>query len=839
MMGSGAGKGGVGRQPVDRGTEGEDRAQPIEAPIERWGGAVFAVAAAVLTLLFYREFVFHPDRMIFGTDMLLEGHPLRGFALDEVREGRGLPGWNPFLNGGHPFLSTLPGPVFYPSTLLYLLLPLHRAIGWTFVLHTFLAGLFAYFAGRSFRLGRGASAVAGFTFMFSGYLLSTLYGGHDGRMFALVLMPLALGLLERGLRSGAPGWFLGLGAVVALQIFTPHTQIMYFSSLALVTYAALRVWTLFRAARREQGLSGHPDKRGPEGRGWGYVESGSRPRDLLRPGALLVLAFAVAAALGAIQLLPTYQLLEHVVRAAAEEGYEFAASWALPPQELTALFLPDLVGQLNSYWGTNPFKLHTEYLGIVPFALATLAVAASLGRGPRSGGRERHEARPLDRPIVWILAGISALGVLFALGAATPVHRIAYTLVPMMDSFRAPSMMLGPVAVFAALLAGAGWERARAGRRPGSSIPWLPVSAVSAPFLLVGLGAALAPAGLLEFAYHAWFPSGWPRTPPPELEETLRFSGWVAVVGWSSVLAGARALETGRVGEWALIPLLALLVLDLWRVDDRFLRVVEAEAQLDADQTVRALADEIGPGERSWPVEGTYHPNELMQHGIPVITGTQKFLLDGYDRLVGGVQQENLLRYPVLWGLFDLRYLIARSELEVPLLRPVEVPGPLVRVYELTERTPHAFFPERVRAAADTAEARRLTLEIPDPRAEAVVEARRPPPAGAGSARLTEWTPDEVVLEVSAEREGLLFISELWAPGWRAEVEGREIPIHRTNTAFRGLHLPAGDHQLRLTYAAPGYRTGRAVSAVTLLLLFGALGWIGTGKVRRRRGSAS
>ncbi len=806
----------------------------------RRGAVAFAALAAVLSVLFYRDFVFHPERMLFGTDMLLEGHPLRGFALEEVRAGRGLPGWNPFLNAGHPFLATLPGPLFYPSSLLYLVLPLHRAIGWTFVLHGFLAGIFGYFAGRSFRLGREASALVGLSFMFSGYLLSTLYGGHDGRMFALTLVPLALGFLERGLRGGRTGWFVGLGVVIAFQIFTPHTQMMYFSSLLLVAYAGFRI------------LTGGPGRGLAAGR-TGPKDGGSRPERwaaLARPAGLLVLAFAVAAAIGAVQLLPTYLLLEHVVRAAAEEGYEFAASWALPPAEVTALVLPDLMGSLGTYWGTNPFKLHSEYLGAVPVALATVAVASSFQSGKaRQGGegraRRRHtstdpgvepgsgDGHSMERSVVWFLAGAFLLGVLFALGGATPVHRLAYAVVPMMDSFRAPSMMLGPVSVLVALLAGAGWQRIRS---PERDLPWLAVLLASAPFLLLGLAALLAPRGLLTFVYHSWLPEGWPRTPPAELEGALRISGGLLVTTWLAVLGAARGLRAKRIGAWVVLPLMFLLVGDLWRVDARYLRTAEAADELAPPPGAQALAEALRPGERAWPVEGAVHPNELMRSGVPVLNGTQKFLLEGYARLVGGVGQENLLRHPTLWGLFDLRVLLARSELETPLLERLEIPGLGARAYEPAARRPHAYFPSRVRAARSPAEALRGVLALEDPGAEALVEAEEAPPAGSGTARVSVWEADDVVLEVSAQEAGLLFVSELWAPGWKVTVDDREERVYRTNVAFRGVRVPAGDHRVRFVYRTPGFRTGRTVSLVALVLVAGFLGGAWVVDVRCLRG---
>ncbi len=73
---------------------------------------LFLAGAALVSLAFYREFVFSPGSLLFGTDMLGEGFPLRRLLVDEVRAGRGIPQWNPYDYGGMPYVATLPGPVF-------------------------------------------------------------------------------------------------------------------------------------------------------------------------------------------------------------------------------------------------------------------------------------------------------------------------------------------------------------------------------------------------------------------------------------------------------------------------------------------------------------------------------------------------------------------------------------------------------------------------------------------------------------------------------------------------------------------------------------------------------
>ena len=752
---------------------------------------LFSGVCVLLSVLFYRDFVFGPGTMLYGTDMLDQAYQLRKFGVEEIRSGRGFPLWNPFVYGGLPYLAVLPGPVFYPTSLLYLVMPLHRAIGWTFVLHTALGGIFAFAAARSLRLGPWASAVAGLAFMFTGMVVSTLFGGHDGRMFVMVLVPLAFACLERGLQSGRPGWFVGMGLVVALQVFTPHVQLMYYSSLCLSLYALIRIVGVWRG-----------DETG-------------------RPGAARLLGwfsfgFVIAGLIGAAQLVPTWRILEIAVRGGTgESGYSFAASWALPPQEITSLFLPDLIGSLGTYWGSNPFKLHTEYLGGVPVALALLGLA-----GFRSDSRVR------------ILGAIAFLCLLFALGAATPVHRLMYAAIPFVSRFRAPSMMLGPGTLFVALLAGIGWQRVLDARQDPARFPtWTVILVLIGPLLLFGLAAMTSPAGLARWTHTALFPAGWERFPGPEALEALRGNGVAIVLGCTAVL-GAIWGVTKHGWSSASVGLLVLTVLvaDLWRVDTRYLETTTPADAFPELESVSRMQSELRPGERVFPVPGRggFGPNELMGYRVPSVTGSQNFRLEWFERLSGGLSYRNF-GSPGVWSLLDLRFLTTDAPVETPLLSRVGQ-GPRGIVYEVTADGPHAWFPSAVESTRDTAIALARVLAIADPADLAIVESDVAPPPGSGTASVTAYEPDEVVFEVEADEPGLLFVSEIWHPSWLAFIDGDPVEVLRANVAFRGVVVPAGRHELRFEYSAAEFRLGFGLSALGLV---GALAVFVGGMLRK------
>jgi uncharacterized membrane protein YfhO len=79
----------------------------------------------------------------------------------------------------------------------------------------------------------------------------------------------------------------------------------------------------------------------------------------------------------------------------------------------------------------------------------------------------------------------------------------------------------------------------------------------------------------------------------------------------------------------------------------------------------------------------------------------------------------------------------------------------------------------------------------------------------------------------------LLVLSENAYPGWRARVDGAEVPIHRADITLQGIVVPPGTHRVEFTMESRTLRAGVALSgagaAACALLLFGP---------RRRRGAA-
>jgi len=89
----------------------------------------------------------------------------------------------------------------------------------------------------------------------------------------------------------------------------------------------------------------------------------------------------------------------------------------------------------------------------------------------------------------------------------------------------------------------------------------------------------------------------------------------------------------------------------------------------------------------------------------------------------------------------------------------------------------------------------------------------------AGTVSVTSFSPDELVAEthVAGSTGAWLVYADAADPGWRASIDGLEIPIAEANLAFKAVWVPSGEHVVRFSF---GDGLGRLAS--WSLAVFGA-----------------
>src|SRR5262249_9408037 len=157
-----------------------------------------------------------------------------------------------------------------------------------------------------------------------------------------------------------------------------------------------------------------------------------------------------------------------------------------------------------------------------------------------------------------------------------------------------------------------------------------------------------------------------------------------------------------------------------------------------------------------------------------------------------------------------------------------------VRLWRVPDPLPRILLVGGARVAAPLEALALIANGDADPRREVVVSEGQDVVAAVdfqGSARFVEERPGFLKAEAEASHAGYLVILDAFARGWRATMDGRDVPVLRANGVFRAIALPPGRHEIVCRYVPdPLIRAG--VPAV--LLLGAALGLVVHGVWRAR-----
>jgi hypothetical protein len=123
-----------------------------------------------------------------------------------------------------------------------------------------------------------------------------------------------------------------------------------------------------------------------------------------------------------------------------------------------------------------------------------------------------------------------------------------------------------------------------------------------------------------------------------------------------------------------------------------------------------------------------------------------------------------------------------------------------------------------------------LTSGAIDPQVTALLEGPVPPVAAPSDgdsevAEVLRIDPDGLTLSTNSSADGVLVISEVYADGWRAWVDGAETPVLPAFHALQGIALPAGDHEVTLRYDPLSLRLGLWISSLAFLAFLAAALW--------------
>jgi hypothetical protein len=187
-----------------------------------------------------------------------------------------------------------------------------------------------------------------------------------------------------------------------------------------------------------------------------------------------------------------------------------------------------------------------------------------------------------------------------------------------------------------------------------------------------------------------------------------------------------------------------------------------------------------------------------------------------------------------LLQLSSIRYLISDTPFENagPDLKPVYHSD--ARIYEYERVLPRAavlyrveFAPEReqiLKRLLDPAHdvfrtALVLSSSVTPDSGERVRAVNVGPAREFSAATIKSYSSRCVDIEVSLDQPGLLTLNDTDYPGWHAYVDGHEHAILNVNYLFRGVALESGFHRISFRYEPGSFRSGLAISALSVIAL--------------------
>jgi Bacterial membrane protein YfhO len=746
-----------------------------------------AWALGALWLLFFGAHLLSAG-VPYYRDHLVTNIPLRAWVRERLLSGA-MPHWYPYEALGVPVIGQVALATFHPFTFLFLPLSPAAAEKASLLAAYLVSLLGAYRLARAVGASREASLAGAASYAFGGYALGVS------------------SILAYALSSSAVPWVAWAMLEVAKKGRLKDAGLL-----------GLLWGTVF--------LSGDAISFALCGALLGPVAVLLRPRP--RTLWLLGLGGVVAGLLCCVELLPSSRVAAEAVRVVGTPSANIGLHWALHPLRLPELVLP---GYLVVRYRMVDELFHdgTAVFATTLFAGGVVLVLAVAGLTSR-------------RRLAFAFCAVALLGLWLSLGdrgGLLWLLRHGW----LFGRFRYPERYLVFFWLGLVPLSALGLDRAVAQPRRWATV-----------FLGVALGFALLAAAVVTFgaAPRLWALAGGQLDADDALAALLdnRFcTGLLFTAGFSFL--GFLALRLGGQRAGLLLP--GVLFLELWHGNGNQLPLVSPGLLTDATAfsvALHALARPEEPlgrvfhsVEPDYPssVTGPKEERERWVRGMRHVLGWDVAGLDHLNSLhvnlgATSLRHTLLLRTP---ELLALRAGALNTCFRVDDVRKPSADGaqPLAAAHDLgltlsaIPCAPRAFLAGTRPLSGPEAVARALG-NGPLPLLVVPWEGGPALPRAEGSVLWLEEAPEHLALEVVADARTALVVTDEYAEGWTARVDGQPVPIFPTLLSVRGVEVPAGRHRVEFFYRTPRFTLGLVLSLLGLTL---GAALVATGLIRKRR----
>ncbi len=777
----------------------------------------------------------------------------RGMANEIIEYNEAHPGedpalWTNSMFSGMP--STTISVIYEGDYTDYLYKAIHKIAGKRPPAYLLISLIGAFMMLMAFGVNIWLAAIGAFAITFCSYNMQIMQVGHNSKMVAIAFMPWVMAALAYAYRRKPFAGAVLFAFALSFQIKANHPQITYYLAIIVLGYALAQ---LFNSVREK-----------------------ALPR-FIKTSMWLLVAGLLGVAVNVNHLWPTYEYSRYTMRGGSELAQEqgknqkgldisYATSWSYSPQEMPNLMIPDFNGgasagelsrssetyktlqaagysganqiikQMPLYWGPQPFTAGPMYIGAISIFIFILGLF--LLKGAQK----------------WWIVSVSLLAVLLSWGANLMfLTEFFFNHIPLYSKFRTVSMILVILHITVPLLAFVTLHKIMFERQ-----------SIDKSKFNKGLYGSLAITAGLSFIF-ILMPSlagSFVSSSDGQLPEALRgalVQDRIALLRSDSlrtiffVLAAAAALWFGYSGKIKRNYLLAIIALlffaDLWFVghrylnDSHFVKEREFRSQYALRPVDKLILEDTDPSYRVLDLSvNTFNDSHVSYHH-KTIGGYSPAKLQIYQDMIDVHlfrEMEEISRdisgsttlqeaqtsmgfYPAL-SMLNARYFVIGAE-NAPLVNRnafgnAWLVSNIFEAKSLSEEI-EAIDPEWHTDSIDL----RTTAIVHSDFITYTDKASTDSLSPDEHIRLTDYSPNRMLYSCNVKEERVALFSEIYYPaGWKAYIDGTEVPLYRANYLLRAVTIPAGSHKIEFVFSPESFTKGSLyssiISVVMLLLLF-------------------
>jgi hypothetical protein len=708
------------------------------------------------------------------TDPVRQIIPWKKLGLETLSKGK-IPLWNPYSLAGTPLLGNVQSSVFYPLNLI-LLSDFMKNWGFFIFFQPLLGAVFMYVFLRSLKLGSFSSMAASFAWVFCGYFTAWMEWGNI--IHSAIWLPLLLFFVNKLFESGEKKeqdknklavWLLLILFSLTFSFFAGHLQTFFYLGLFGFIYAVRK---LFKLKQNKHIFT-------------------------LGLGLILIVFLLITA----VQWYPFLKFVKLSARSTDIVNTFQRQDWFFPWQHLSGFLAPDFFGNpaTQNYWGIWNYGEFSIYIGVF-FLLFSIYGMLNIKK---------------QKEIKFFMI----LGLIFInLALPTPWAKIPFIFkIPLLSTAQ-PSRIIFLVEFCLIVLSAFGLSIFNKKLNKGDIFHKKFV--YSLLILILGFVVlwTLALTGDKIFSSHEWSEKlaiSRRNLIFPSMIFAVFIVGAIFLNLIKRIIKGKKLLKLAF-----LVLLLSLSFADLCRFFHKFNPFTDKKwfypqtdliKFLKQDNTIYRIATtdrRILPGNVSayYKIQAIngYDPLYLKNYA-EYITASERGRADikppyGFNRLI---EPQNI-NSPLI-NLLNVKYVLGFKDLDLMSFKQVFAEGETI-VYENKNAYPRVYLVDNFVLANDknqvlkylfdqnldlkkTAVLYNNDLGVLDYKTDDSVNL-------AYDAEITDYSENQIILNVNTNKQSILVLSEVYYPSWQATINNKKTEIIPVNYLFRGIVVPKGEHKI-------------------------------------------